>query len=147
MTNALQLHVQGVRTPQEAERYVVRIRFAQALARQTALDGGDDESVHAFRLACKRVRFALERLDAPPPQLRRAQTLLSKICDELGWAHDCAQLAMLARDCGAPLAAVRAERDRDRYAVRAARLWRDAFSNDGDFRALAEYAGFLWSVA
>lgn len=134
-------------SPEDAQRNIVRVRFAQALHQQSALDSHDDERVHAFRLACKRLRFALERLDPQAPGIERALLLLSRLTDELGWAHDCMQLAQIALDCAAPLVAVRAGRDRDRYVLRARRLWRHAFRSSGEFAALAQYAGFTWSVS
>lgn len=146
MKNAVELRFTGISNPQLAERHAVRVRFAEALQRQTVLEGGDDEAVHAFRLACKRLRFALERIASPPPQLSRAGPLLSALTDELGWAHDCAVLAGLAREHGAPLVALRAKRDRDRYVLRGRRLWRHAFRSNGEFAGLAAYAGFSWSV-
>ncbi len=127
-----------------AERGIVRVHFARVLKRASALDRGDDEALHAFRLCCKRLRFALERLD-DTTGLERARALLSVLTDELGWAHDCAELAAFAEDCDAPLVAARARRDGDRYALRARRLWRHAFRSDGEFAALAAYAGFTWS--
>ena len=134
-------------SPKDAQRNIVRVRFAQALHQQSALDSHDDERVHAFRLACKRLRSAIERLDPQPPRVDRAEALLSRLTDELGWAHDCTQLAQLAGDCAAPLVATRARRDRDRYVLRARRLWRHAFRSSGEFAELAGYAGFTWSVS
>lgn len=147
MKDALQLRFTALDTPDKAERHVVRVRFAECLQCQPALEGEDDELVHAFRLACKRLRFALERLDSPSPELKRATSLLSTLTDELGWAHDCARLAEVAAECNAPLVTARARRDRGRYLTRARRLWRHAFRTNGEFAALASYAGFSWSVA
>jgi CHAD domain-containing protein len=130
----------------EAERYVTRVRFAECLQRQSALDGRDDEALHAFRLACKRLRFALERLEQAPADLDRAIALFGRLTDELGFAHDCARLAELAAESDAPLVAARARRDREAYVRQAQRLWRRAFGTQGEFAALAHYAGFTWSV-
>jgi CHAD domain-containing protein len=144
MKSALELHFGSVTNVASAERYVVRVRFAEVLQRQAALEG-DDDMLHAFRLACKRLRFALERLHEQPPEMRRAQKLIAQLTEELGGAHDCARLEALARKNGAPLTAARAQRDRDRYVDRAKRLWRQAFRSAGEFSALAQYAGFRWS--
>lgn len=147
MKNALELRFASISAPEQAERYVVRVRFAECLQRQSALRNGDGEAVHAFRLACKHLRFALERLQPQQPALARAQGLLSTLTDELGWAHDCVRLAELAAECNAPLVAARARRDRDRYVVRARRLWRRGFLAAGEFEPLAAYAGFTWSTS
>lgn len=147
MKNALELRFASAASPQDAQRHIVRVRFAEALHRAPALNSHDDERVHAFRLACKRLRFALERLDPQPPRIERAVALISRLTDELGWAHDCTQLAEIADECAAPLVAARARRDRDRYVLRASRLWRHAFRSSGEFAELANYAGFTWSVS
>lgn len=130
----------------QAERQAVRVRFAECLQCQHALEGDDDERVHAFRLACKRLRFALERIEPKGRGLKRAQTLLSALTEELGNAHDCARLAEVAGKSGAPLVAVRAHRDRGRYLSRSRHLWRAAFRTNGEFAPLAAYAGFTWST-
>lgn len=147
MTAPLQLRFPSVETPEQAQRHVVRVRFAECLQRQHALDDGDDERVHAFRLACKRLRFALERMEPMAPELERAASLLSVLTGELGDAHDCARLAEYALEHGAPLVAERARRDRARYLSRARRLLRHAFRANGEFAPLASYAGFTWSTA
>ena len=146
MKDALALHFSSLATPAQAQQHVVRVRFAEALARQSALKQGNDEDVHAFRLACKRLRFAIERLENPEPAVQAATKILGRLTDELGGAHDCSELARLASECGAPLVAQRALRDRDRYVARAARLWRRGFREEGGFAALATYAGFTWST-
>lgn len=141
MKSALELHFRSIASVADAERYVVRVRFAEVLQRQAALDG-DDETLHAFRLACKRLRFALERMQEQTPEIRDAQKLVAQLTDELGEAHDCARLQELAREHAAPLTAARAQRDRNRHVERAKRLWRHAFRSAGEFTALAQYAGF-----
>lgn len=145
MKEPLALRFNTVADAAQAERHIVRVRFAEALHLQSALEKGDDEAVHAFRLSCKRLRFALERLNDRAPALKPAGKLLSMLTDELGWAHDCAELMELAGETQAPLVAERAKRDRDRYVLRAKRLWRHAFLPAGEFAELARYAGFSWS--
>ncbi|HKU66728.1 MAG TPA: CHAD domain-containing protein [Candidatus Baltobacteraceae bacterium] len=147
MKNAAELRFTSVADSSQAQRHVVSVRFAETLSRQSALEADDDEALHAFRLCCKRLRFALERLDPQSPEMREARTLVGRLTDELGWAHDCAELAKLAHEHRAPLTAARARRDRDRYVARAARLWRHAFRTSGEFEALAQYAGFTWSLS
>jgi CHAD domain-containing protein len=146
MNQPLQIRFPALQTPDQAQRHVVRVRFAECLQHQPQLEDDDDERVHAFRLACKRLRFALERMEPQNDDLRRAGSLLSTLTDELGNAHDCARLAEFASECGAPLVAARARRDRARYLLRARRLWRHAFRTNGEFAPLAAYAGFTWSL-
>lgn len=146
MKDATQLRFGSLATTEQAERHVVAVRFAECLQRQSALEGEDDDQVHAFRLACKRLRFAIERLEVRIPQLEETAEAVAAMADELGFAHDCARLARLAEECGAPLVAARARRDRTRYVTRARRMWRSAFRTRGEFAALAAYAGFTWSI-
>ncbi len=146
MKKGVQLHFASMSTTAQAERHVVAVRFAECLQRQSALEGEDDDQVHAFRLACKRLRFAIERLDAQAPQLRDTAQAVAAMTDELGLAHDCVHLARLAEKCGALLVAERARRDRARHVARARRMWRSAFRARGEFAALAAYAGFTWSI-
>ncbi len=137
----------GSISPAEAERHVLRVRFAEVLQSQSALSGDDDEALHAFRLACKRVRFALERIEGQQPHLTRAAALLNRLTDELGGVHDCARLVELAEESKAPAAAARARRDRDAYVSRARRLWHEAFRSNGEFTVLAQYAGYSRSFS
>jgi CHAD domain-containing protein len=146
MNQPLQMRFPAQQTPRQAQRHVVRVRFAECLKRQADLADGDDERVHAFRLACKRLRFALERMEPRDREMERASALLSALTDELGNAHDCAGLIEYAAQCGAPLIAERARRDRERYLSTARRLWRHAFRTNGEFAPLAAYAGFTWSL-
>lgn len=88
---------------------------------ERALNGGDDERLHAFRLACKRLRFSIELFERA--DLKAVAEQLSRITDELGAAHDCAVLAKRARRCEAGRVAVRAASERAPAVVRAAAIW------------------------
>lgn len=134
----------GIATPEDAVRQVVRLRFAECMEKQAALSGGDDEAVHAFRLACKRLRYAVERFEQTKATLAPAAELLSGIADELGAAHDCVVLAARAGKCSADLVAQRALAGRDRFVRRAARIWKRGFEDQGAFASLADYTGFHW---
>lgn len=146
MSAPLQLGFEAIGAPGDAERHIARVRFAEVLRCQSALASNDDETLHGFRLACKRLRFALERIEPRLDELEPTIALLRRLTDELGFAHDCAELAELARGCEAPLVASHALRDRDRYVARAVRLWRRGFEENGAFAALASYARFRWSL-
>jgi len=125
---------------------LVRVRFAECLSRQAALFTDDDETMHAFRLACKRLRYAIERHEQELPHLQSVAEFLAKITDELGSAHDCVVLAERSAACKAALVAVRARRDRDGYVAHARRLWRRAFRRRGALSPLAAYVGFRWEL-
>lgn len=133
----------GTQTPIEAVRALVRVRFAETLERSGALMRDDDEAIHAFRLACKRLRFALER-SADQLPLSAAAGVLSAISDELGSAHDCVVLAQRARDCNAPAVVRLALIDREKQIRRARRTWRSGFGRNGAFAELAAFTRFSW---
>ena len=133
-------------SPEQAIRTVLRIRFAEVLERQAALGGDDDGEMHGFRLACKRLRYAIERFNEAHPELQPAAELLSQMTDELGASHDFVVLGERAKKAGADAVIFRTRQERNRYVKRARRLWRDAFRNDSPFAALAQYAGYTWAA-
>jgi CHAD domain-containing protein len=136
----------GVARPIDALRQLVRVRFAECLEKQNALLGNDDDAIHRFRLACKRLRFAIERESASEGDLASAAELLSRITDQLGCAHDCVVLARRARDCGAQAAVHLSVRDRARC-IRAARdLWQRGFKSGAPFEGLVTFTGFQWTM-
>ncbi|HET6276445.1 MAG TPA: CHAD domain-containing protein [Candidatus Cybelea sp.] len=70
-----------------AERVVrVRLREARTLAR--ALDRRDCQSLHDFRIACKRLRYALERFQGLDASLETIAGRLAAVQERLGEAHD-----------------------------------------------------------
>jgi CHAD domain-containing protein len=125
---------------------LLRLRFAECLERQGALGGDDDEALHAFRLTCKRLRYAIERYPEDFPELQPAAECLAQMTDELGAAHDCVVLAELANKHGAQSIAWRARQDRNAAVKRAIKTWRQAFRQDSPFAPLATFTGFTWSL-
>ncbi|HET7815746.1 MAG TPA: CHAD domain-containing protein [Candidatus Baltobacteraceae bacterium] len=101
---------------------VLRRRAQECFACEDALHVDDDERQHRFRLACKRLRFAIELFEIP--ELAQTAEALSQITDELGASHDCAVLAKRARKCDAGRVAVRALAERPPAIARAAAIWR-----------------------
>ncbi len=136
----------GVQTPADAQRMLVRIRFAECLERQSALEGDDPEALHDFRLACKRLRFAIERYPQLEPSLHLAAALLSNITDEVGAAHDCVVLAKRAQTCGAQAVRRLALVESIRQANRARDIWRGGFMSGNAFEPLARFAQFRWDL-
>ena len=136
----------GVATPVDALRQLVRVRFAECLEKQEALLGNDDDAIHRFRLACKRLRFAIEREPESEVDLKPAAELLSRITDQLGCAHDSVVLARRAQNCGAQAAVELSVRDRGRC-IRAAReLWQRGFKSAAPFEVLVMFTGFHWTA-
>lgn len=133
-------------SPQSAIRSLLRLRFAECLEQEHVLSGDDDEAIHAFRLACKRLRFAIERWPDELANLQPAAELLSGITDELGTAHDCVIIADRAQECNADIVVRMAQSDRRRYVARAIVRWRSGFRAQGAFAPLAEFAAYQWSL-
>lgn len=146
MKDAHEIEFGGVAAPEEAIREILRIRFAECLAHQAALAGEDDDAMHAFRLACKRLRYAIERFAEEHPELQPSAELLSRMTDELGAAHDCVVLNERAEKTGADVVRFRTKQDRNRYVKRARRLWLSAFRNESPFAKLANYTGYTWEA-
>lgn len=146
MKTGRDLSFPGIVSEDAALRFLLRVRFAECLEKQRALNDGNDEALHAFRLACKRLRYAIERTPKPGVDLEPAADLLSKITDELGCAHDCVVLAQRAANCNADRVARRSLRDRNRYVHRAQRMWKHGFEVDGTFEPLAQFTGFGWAL-
>lgn len=110
----------------EAARVIVHTRLADVLSRAPALQGAEDETLHAFRLACKQLRYALERLENVSPALSRADGVLKEIAQALGASRDCVVLAKRAAACEAPHVEARALRDRAAQLAHARLVWQDS---------------------
>jgi CHAD domain-containing protein len=67
---------------------VVQTRLREVRGLCTGLEQRDKESLHAFRIACKRLRYALERFGALDPSLERIAAQLARLQDALGETHD-----------------------------------------------------------
>ena len=128
----------------EAVRRLISIRFAEILESGRGFERETNmERLHALRLACKRLRFAIERTNGELPDLTVAAQRLSQIVAELGSFHDCALLLERVRDANASgklLARIQA--DRERNLLRARALWLDAFGEAGPFAPLIAFTGF-----
>jgi CHAD domain-containing protein len=134
----------GVTDSERAIRQILRLRFAEVLERQSSLYGQNDDEMHAFRLACKRLRYAIERFEEEHPELQPATEMLQQMTDELGAAHDSVVLGGQAEKAKANITRFRTRQDRNRYVKQARRLWQQAFHRDSPFAALAQYTGFSW---
>ncbi|HVA38814.1 MAG TPA: CHAD domain-containing protein [Candidatus Dormibacteraeota bacterium] len=133
----------GVRDAEAARREIVRVRLAEALVRAGALEHGGARELHDLRIACKRLRYALElHRDALPAAVQGAERLLAGLQDLLGELHDCDVLLAHAERIDVTIAARVIGRDRRLLLGRARRLWREAFAERGDLTGLAAYAGF-----
>jgi CHAD domain-containing protein len=119
------VQLDGVTTEQELVERVVRTRLGEARRLASGLAKRDNQSLHDFRIACKRLRYALERFQALVPALAPAAERLAQLQDALGEAHDRDVLLSIL-----PAAMVQTERrlrrEREEYVNRASALWQEA---------------------
>lgn len=137
--------LEDVRSPQDAMRRILSVRFAEVLAQADAFMHPQAEALHDLRIACKRLRYTLELFALP--QLRPAERRLAQLQEELGEAHDCDVLLQRAKESGADRLAKRVLRDRARHVARAANLWARALAPNGAFSSLLAFTGFAISAA
>ncbi len=67
---------------------VLETRLSEARALAAALERRERPGLHDFRIACKRLRYALERFEGLDSSLAPAADRLARLQDELGEAHD-----------------------------------------------------------
>ena len=80
--------LRGVREPRELINRVVQTRLREAQRLAAALESRDQAELHDFRIACKRLRYTLERFESLEPWLQPAAERLALVQDALGEAHD-----------------------------------------------------------
>jgi CHAD domain-containing protein len=78
----------GVHTKRDVIERVLRTRRSEAFDLAPALGGRERQALHDFRIACKRLRYALERFTNGEPEFERAAERLASVQDALGEAHD-----------------------------------------------------------
>jgi CHAD domain-containing protein len=105
-----------------AER-VVRTRLREARGLTDGLQVRDTQGLHDFRIACKRLRYALERFGAFGPSHQHVAEGLARLQDALGEAHDRdVLLAILPPAMASTERRLRAKREE--CVDRASSLWR-----------------------
>lgn len=107
------------------------MRFAEVLALSAALAAESDERHHAFRLACKRLRYAIERSDPQLLGLEGTARWLSEMTDALGEAHDAVVLQNEALAADAPRTAASLRKARQEALRNARTIWKTAFAPGG----------------
>ncbi len=100
-----------------------RLREARVLAK--SLHSRDKRALHDFRIACKRLRYALDRVESPAPWVAAAGERLAQLQDVLGEAHDRdVLLEILPPTMGRTHRRLQSEREG--YVDQAAALWKGA---------------------
>ena len=82
------IHLRGVTGSIELARRVLQTRVNEVRRLAGGLQQRDQGGLHAFRIACKRLRYALERFGDLEPSLEPAAKALAPLQDALGEAHD-----------------------------------------------------------
>jgi CHAD domain-containing protein len=78
----------GVDDARQLVDRVVQARFREVRALTMGLERRDKQGLHDFRIAGKRLRYALERFQALEPSLEPIADRLALLQDALGEAHD-----------------------------------------------------------
>lgn len=127
-------------SPQDAMRRIAIVRFAEVLALAPALRRRRSQDLHDLRIACKRLRYALDHFARRETSLFDAVTRLSQLQDALGDVHD---RDVLLRDLpsGMHKTALRLRAKREASLDRACALWHDAFAPYGPFDGLVRFTG------
>jgi CHAD domain-containing protein len=114
----------GVESPAELVGRVMQTRMREVRALATGLDRREKQGLHDFRIACKRLRYALERFQALEPSLDQIAEHLALLQDALGEAHDRdVLLAILPPTMVATQR--RLQNEREACIDRAATIWTD----------------------
>lgn len=78
----------GVDDVDELVDRVLQTRLREARDLAHGLGERQRQGLHDFRIACKRLRYALERFQSLEPSLEQIADRLSSLQDALGEAHD-----------------------------------------------------------
>jgi CHAD domain-containing protein len=112
----------GVRRMRDVIDAVVRTRREETLELSVSLESREPAALHDFRIACKRLRYAMERFCDRVPEFQDPAQLLAQIQDALGEAHDRdVLLAILPPTM--PETERRLKDERDELVNRATQLW------------------------
>lgn len=82
------VHLPGGSDGIELARRVLQTRGCEVRRLAGGLQQRDQPGLHAFRIACKRLRYALERFEDLEPSLEPVAKALALLQDALGQAHD-----------------------------------------------------------
>ena len=117
--------LRGAKTRDDVARRVVRTRWREVRALSSGLEGRDMMSLHQFRIAGKRLRYALERFEEDDPALHEGAEQLARLQDALGEAHD-RDVLLTILPPSMPQTQRRLQTERERYVDDAIALWAQA---------------------
>jgi CHAD domain-containing protein len=116
------IDLQGAGDVSALARRVLKTRGREVQRLAAGLEHRDKQGLHDFRIACKRLRYALERFSDREPPLQAIAERLTLLQDALGEAHDRDVLLSVL-----PPTMPQTERslrdERDAYVERANVLW------------------------
>ncbi len=125
---------------EDAMRRIAIVRFSEFLSFAPALRSNQARDLHNLRIACKRLRYAIERFTPREPSLLEPSSRLGQLQESLGAWHDC-QLLVSALPPGLGVTRQRLIAQRDEALARSRALWRDAFAQYGPFAELVQFTG------
>ncbi len=118
------IDLSAARDVRELAGLVLQTRLGEARALAHALERREGRELHQFRIACKRLRYAVERFETLDPSLQPVAERLALVADALGEAHDRdVLLAILPPTM--PATERRLREGREACVDRAGVLWRD----------------------
>jgi CHAD domain-containing protein len=119
------VHLRGVTDGIDLARRVLQTRVREVRRLAGGLQQRDQRGMHDFRIACKRLRYALERFEDLEPSLDTVAKAFALLQDALGEAHDRDVLLSIL-----PVAMVETEHrlrsEREANVDRAVMLWTQA---------------------
>jgi CHAD domain-containing protein len=118
----LRIDLQGVSDMPELVDRVVRMRVSEVRHLAMGLAQRDKQGLHDFRIACKRLRYALERFLPLDSALQPAAESFAQLQDALGDAHDRDVLLTILPPTMAQTQR-RLQEERQRCIDRATELW------------------------
>ncbi len=114
--------LRGVTGIEEVVERILETRLREVRSLTAELQQRDKQGLHDLRIACKRLRYALERFEPLDPSLDSAVERLSLLQDALGEVHDRdVLLDILPSTMGATQR--RLQDDREIHIDRAVALW------------------------
>jgi CHAD domain-containing protein len=97
-------------------------RLHEARKLSTGLQARDRQNLHDFRIACKRLRYALERFGELDPSLQGSAQRLAELQDALGEAHD-RDVLLAILPPSMPATERRLQSEREAWVDRAIAFW------------------------